>query len=99
MCSDCAYPYYNDNPEAICLLTIYSHVLEQECKVTPYCYLHIVAENDRLGFISDDSKNNSCYLNHVEKYRLTLKDNGERFMDFVNCEVELSRMNKGNEDL
>ena len=94
MCSDCAYPYYNDNPEEECLLMIYSPALKQECKVTPYRYLHIVAENDRLGITSDDNKNNSCYLNHVEKYRLTLKDNGERFMDFVKREADLSREQK-----
>ena len=98
-CPTCAYPYYNNLPEEECLLTIHSHLLEKECKVSPYQYLHITSENFRLGVRSDASKNNLYYLNHVEKQRRSLKDNGERFMDFVNCEVELSRMNKGNEDL
>ena len=59
--------------------------------MSPYQYLHVTFENFRLGVRSAASKNNLHYLYHVEKKRQTLKDKGDRFMDFVNCAVDAAR--------
>ena len=66
-CETCAYPYYNDLPEEEALLTIHSHLLEKDMKVSPYQHLFVTAENFQLGVMDRYSHMNLYYLNHVKK--------------------------------
>ena len=71
-CETCAYPYYNDLPEEECLLTIRSHLMEKDMKVSPYQHLFVTAENYQLGDIKKNSHLNLYYLNHVKKIKKDL---------------------------
>ena len=91
-CPKCAFPYYNNLPEEECLLTIHSYLQDKDLKVSPYQYLHVTSENFRLGVRSSASKNNLYYLNHVEKKRKDLKNNGDTFLQFTNVVIEAARL-------
>ena len=71
-CETCAYPYYNDLPEEEALLTIRSHLLEKDMKVSPYQHLFVTAENFQLGVMDRYSHMNLYYLNHVKKIKKDL---------------------------
>ena len=73
-CDKCAYPYYNALPKEECLLTIRSHLMDKDLKVSPYQHLFVTAENFQLGDIRKNSHLNLYYLNHVKdiKKNLTL---------------------------
>ena len=71
-CEKCAYPYYNALPEEECLLTIRSHLMEKDMKVSPYQHLFVTAENYQLGDIKKNSHLNLYYLNHVKKIKKDL---------------------------
>ena len=71
-CDKCAYPYYNTLPEEECLLTIRSHLMEKDLKVSPYQHLFVTAENYQLGDMRKDSHLNLYYLNHVKKIKKDL---------------------------
>ena len=91
-CPKCAFPYYNNLPEEECLLTIHSYLQDKDLKVSPYQYLHVTSENFRMGVRSVASKNNLYYLNHVEKKRKELKNNGDTFLQFANAVIEAARL-------
>ena len=91
-CPKCAFPYYNNLPEEECLLTIHSYLQDKDLKVSPYQYLHVTSDNFRLGVRSVASKNNLYYLNHVEKKRKELKNNGDTFLQFANAVIEAARL-------
>ena len=71
-CDKCAYPYYNILPEEECLLTVRSHLMEKDLKVSPYKHLFVTAENFQMGDIRKDSRANLYYLNHVKKIKKDL---------------------------
>ena len=45
-----------------------------------------------MGVRSVASKNNLYYLNHVEKKRKDLKNNGDTFLQFANAVIEAARL-------
>ena len=45
-----------------------------------------------MGVRSAASKNNLYYLNHVEKKRKDLKNNGDTFLQFTNAVIEAAHL-------